>query len=146
MFMSSYNAEHWSQSWSCKGQSKYLHIVSQTQFCKYQLFNIYTLLEKLESIAWFKRKSSSKCRYIRCLMQKKLLENPHDDHLFWNIVTCDEKWVCLNNPGEQNQWLDCEQTAKLTTKWTYFFKKTLFCFGKFWVNSPPWGVFKWSHH
>jgi hypothetical protein len=37
---------------------------------------------------------------------RKLLQLPKDDRFIKRIVTCDEKWIYLNNPHLQKQWLD----------------------------------------
>jgi hypothetical protein len=37
---------------------------------------------------------------------RKLLQLPSDHRFIKRIVTCDEKWIYLNNPDLQKQWLD----------------------------------------
>jgi hypothetical protein len=40
---------------------------------------------------------------------RKLLQLPKDHRFIKRIVTCEEKWICLNNPDLRKQWLDKEQ-------------------------------------
>jgi hypothetical protein len=37
---------------------------------------------------------------------RKLLQLPKDHRFIKRIVTCDEKWIYLNNQDLQKQWLD----------------------------------------
>jgi hypothetical protein len=37
---------------------------------------------------------------------RKLLQLPKDHHFIKRIVICDKKWIHLNNPDLQKQWLD----------------------------------------
>jgi hypothetical protein len=43
------------------------------------------------------------------------------------IITCNEKWICLNNPDLQKQWLDKGQLPVPVAKREHFEKKVLLC-------------------
>jgi hypothetical protein len=53
---------------------------------------------------------------------RKLLQLPKDHHFIKRIVTCDEKWIYLNNPNLQKQWLDKGQLPVLVAKNEHFEK------------------------
>jgi hypothetical protein len=53
----------------------------------------------------------------------KLLQLLKDRRFIKRIVTCDEKWIYLNNPDLQEQWLDKGQLPVLVTKREHFKKK-----------------------
>jgi histone-lysine N-methyltransferase SETMAR len=50
---------------------------------------------------------------------------PKDHCFIKRIVTCDEKWICLNNLDLQNQWLDKGQLPMPVAKRDRFEKKVL---------------------
>jgi histone-lysine N-methyltransferase SETMAR len=57
---------------------------------------------------------------------RKLPQFP--DHRFIKrIGTCDEKWIYLNNPNLQKQWLDKEQLPVPVAKRARFEKKVILC-------------------
>jgi hypothetical protein len=53
----------------------------------------------------------------------KLLQLLKDHHFIKRITTCDEKWIYLNNPDLQKQWLDKGQLPVSVTKRERFEKK-----------------------
>jgi histone-lysine N-methyltransferase SETMAR len=50
-----------------------------------------------------------------------------DHHFIKRIITCNEKWIYLNNPNLQKQWLDKGQLPVPVAKNEHFEKKTLLC-------------------
>jgi hypothetical protein len=48
---------------------------------------------------------------------------PKDHRVIKRIVTCDEKWIYLNNPDLQKQWLDKGQLPVPVAKKESFEKK-----------------------
>jgi histone-lysine N-methyltransferase SETMAR len=52
---------------------------------------------------------------------------PKDHCFIKRIVTCDEKWIYLNNPDLQKQWLDKGQLPVPVAKREHFEKKVLLC-------------------
>jgi histone-lysine N-methyltransferase SETMAR len=52
---------------------------------------------------------------------------PKDHCFIKRIVTCDEKWIYLNNPGLQKQWLDKGQLPVPVAKRERFKKKVIVC-------------------
>jgi histone-lysine N-methyltransferase SETMAR len=50
---------------------------------------------------------------------------PKDHHFIKIIVTCDQKWIYLNNSDLQKQWLDKGQLPVPVTKRERFIKKVL---------------------
>jgi histone-lysine N-methyltransferase SETMAR len=58
----------------------------------------------------------------------KLLQLPKDHHFIKRIlITCNEKWVYLNNLDLQKQWLDKGQLPVLVAKREHFEKEVLLC-------------------
>jgi histone-lysine N-methyltransferase SETMAR len=57
----------------------------------------------------------------------KLLQLLKDHRFIKRIVTCDEKWIYLNNPDLQKQWLDKGQLPVPVGKRERFEKKALLC-------------------
>jgi histone-lysine N-methyltransferase SETMAR len=51
-----------------------------------------------------------------------------DHHFIKRIVTCKEKWIYLNNPDLQKQWLDKGQLSVPVAKRDLFEEKVLLCF------------------
>jgi hypothetical protein len=47
---------------------------------------------------------------------RKLLQLLKDHSFIKRIVTCDKKWIYLNNPDLQKQWLDKGQLPVLVAK------------------------------
>ena len=37
---------------------------------------------------------------------QKPVKNLLDDHFILGIVTCDDKWLCINNRDKQEEWLN----------------------------------------
>lgn len=58
---------------------------------------------------------------------EQLLTLPWDDRFIRRIVTSDEKWVYLNNPNRQKQWLSPGQPAIPVPKANRFDKKVMLC-------------------
>jgi hypothetical protein len=58
---------------------------------------------------------------------RKLLQLPSDHCFIKRIVTCDEKWIYLNNPHLQKQWLDKGQLLVPVAKRERFENKGLLC-------------------
>lgn len=58
---------------------------------------------------------------------KQLLALPKDDRFIRRIVTCDEKWIYLNNPDMAKQWLDIRQLPEPVVKRGRFESKVLLC-------------------
>jgi hypothetical protein len=58
---------------------------------------------------------------------RKLLQLPKDHRFIKIIVTCDEKWIYLNNLYLQKQWLDKGQLPVLVAKRVRFEKKVFLC-------------------
>jgi hypothetical protein len=53
---------------------------------------------------------------------------PKDHRFIKRIITCDEKWIYLNNPDLQKQWFDKGQLPVPVAKRERFGKKkVLFC-------------------
>jgi histone-lysine N-methyltransferase SETMAR len=52
---------------------------------------------------------------------------PKDHRFIKRIVTCDEKWIYLNNPDLQKHWLDRGQLPVPVAKRERFGKKVLLC-------------------
>jgi histone-lysine N-methyltransferase SETMAR len=52
---------------------------------------------------------------------------PKDHCFIKRIITCDEKWIYLNNPDLQKQWLDKGLLPVLVAKREHFEKKVLLC-------------------
>jgi histone-lysine N-methyltransferase SETMAR len=50
-----------------------------------------------------------------------------EHHFIKRIVTCDEKWIYLNNPDLQKQWLHKGQLPVSVAKRERFEKKVLLC-------------------
>jgi hypothetical protein len=59
---------------------------------------------------------------------RKLHELPKDHRFIKRIVSCDEKWIYLNNPDLQKQWLDKGQLPVPVAKRERFEKNILLCF------------------
>ena len=58
---------------------------------------------------------------------KELLKNPNDDRFLKRIVTCDEKWILLNNPNLKRHWLDPKQPALPVPRRDRFDTKFMLC-------------------
>jgi hypothetical protein len=58
---------------------------------------------------------------------RKLLQLPKDHSFIKRIVTCEEKWIYLDNPDLQKQWLDKVQLPVPVTKRKRLEKKVLLC-------------------
>jgi hypothetical protein len=58
---------------------------------------------------------------------RKLLQLPKDHRFIRIIVTCDEKWIYLNNPDIQKQRLDKGQLPVPVAKRERIEKKVLLC-------------------
>jgi hypothetical protein len=58
---------------------------------------------------------------------RKLLQLPKDHRFIKRIVTCDEKWIYLNNPDLQKQWLDKGQLPVWVAERERFEKKVPLC-------------------
>jgi histone-lysine N-methyltransferase SETMAR len=58
---------------------------------------------------------------------RKLIQLPKDHCFIKRILTCDEKWINLNNPDLQKQWLDKGQRPVSVAKGERFEKKVLLC-------------------
>jgi histone-lysine N-methyltransferase SETMAR len=58
---------------------------------------------------------------------RKLLQLPKDHRFIKRIVTCNEKWIYLNNPDLQNQSLDKGQLSVPVAKRERFEKKVYLC-------------------
>jgi hypothetical protein len=58
---------------------------------------------------------------------RELLQLPKDHRFIKRIITCNKKWIYLNNPDLQKQWLDKGQLPVLVAKRERFEKKVLFC-------------------
>jgi histone-lysine N-methyltransferase SETMAR len=58
---------------------------------------------------------------------RKLLHLPKDHHFIKRIITCDEKWIYLNNPDLQKRWLNKGQLPVLVTMRVLRKKKVLLC-------------------
>jgi hypothetical protein len=54
---------------------------------------------------------------------RKLLQLPKDHHFIKRIVTCNEKWIYLNNLDLKKQWLDKGQLPVPVAKREHFEKK-----------------------
>jgi histone-lysine N-methyltransferase SETMAR len=98
------------------------------------LFTIVTTLQKLPALV----KIYKSCRFVpheltaeqaqrRVEFCRKLLQLPKDHRFIKRIVTCDEKWIYLNNPDLQKQWLDKGQLSVPVAKRERFVKKVLLC-------------------
>jgi hypothetical protein len=57
----------------------------------------------------------------------KLLQLPKDHHFIKRIVTCDEKWIYLNNLDLQKQWLDKGQLPVPVAKRVLLIKAPPLC-------------------
>jgi histone-lysine N-methyltransferase SETMAR len=57
----------------------------------------------------------------------KLLQLPKDHRFIKRIVTCNEKWIYLNNLNLQKQWFDIRQLPVPVAKRERFEKKVLLC-------------------
>jgi hypothetical protein len=58
---------------------------------------------------------------------RKLLQLPKDHCFIKRIVTCDKKWIYLNNPDLQKQWFDKGQLPVQVAKRKHSEKKVLLC-------------------
>jgi hypothetical protein len=58
---------------------------------------------------------------------RELLQLPKDHRFIKRIVTCDKKWIYLNNQDLQKQWLDKGQLPVPVAKRERFEKKVLLC-------------------
>jgi hypothetical protein len=59
----------------------------------------------------------------RVEFSRKLLQSPKDHCFIKRIVSCDEKWIYLNNPDLQKQWLHKGQLPVPVAKRESFEKK-----------------------
>jgi histone-lysine N-methyltransferase SETMAR len=57
----------------------------------------------------------------------KLLQLLKDHRFIKRIITCNEKWIYLNNPDIQKQWLDKGQLPMPVAKREHFERKVLLC-------------------
>jgi histone-lysine N-methyltransferase SETMAR len=57
---------------------------------------------------------------------QQLLKNPLDDRFWKRIVTCDEKWIFLNNPDKRKQWVYPGQEVAVV-KQDRFGQKVMLC-------------------
>jgi histone-lysine N-methyltransferase SETMAR len=55
------------------------------------------------------------------------IQLPKDHCFIKRIVTCDKKWIYLNNPDLQEQWLDKGQLPVLVAKKERFERKVILC-------------------
>jgi hypothetical protein len=60
---------------------------------------------------------------LRVEFCRKLLQLPKDHCFIKRIITCEEKWIYLNNPDLQKQWLDKGQLPVPVAKRERFEKK-----------------------
>jgi histone-lysine N-methyltransferase SETMAR len=61
----------------------------------------------------------------RVTICKQLLENPHDDRFWKQIITGDEKWVFFRNTDRRTQWVPHGQEVQPVAKQDRFGKKVM---------------------